>query len=103
MFSRKQERQIGFHVGSFHLDGFLYLYLPFFKAAFTLCWLWWPQMTAPRFTPLFASRRKGRGLLCLVSGGRNKSWTCPFSLQRNSFPSHYAAHISEQVWFRRLL
>lgn len=27
---------------------------------------------------------------------RNKSWTCPFSLQRNSFPSHYAAHISEQ-------
>ncbi|KAL8448078.1 hypothetical protein Emed_004077 [Eimeria media] len=27
---------------------------------------------------------------------RNKSWTCPFSLQRNSFPSQYAAHISEQ-------
>lgn len=35
--------------------------------------------------------------LWLVLVCRNKSWTCPFSLQRNSFPSHYAAHISEQV------
>ncbi|EPR59669.1 Sec23/Sec24 trunk domain-containing protein [Toxoplasma gondii RUB] len=27
---------------------------------------------------------------------RSKQWTCPFSLQRNAFPNHYAMHISEQ-------
>ncbi|KAJ1606218.1 putative Sec23 [Cryptosporidium canis] len=28
---------------------------------------------------------------------RSKVWTCPFSLQRNPFPPHYAEHISETV------
>jgi len=27
---------------------------------------------------------------------QSKSWTCPFSLQRNPFPPHYAEHITEQ-------
>jgi len=26
---------------------------------------------------------------------RSKSWTCPFCLQRNQFPAHYAEHITE--------
>ena len=31
---------------------------------------------------------------CMVDF-RSKSWTCPFSNQRNHFPAHYAEHITE--------
>jgi len=32
-----------------------------------------------------------------------KSWTCPFCLQRNQFPQHYAEHITESVLPAELL
>lgn len=50
------------------------------------------------YEPIMCKARDCGAILnphCMVDF-HSKMWTCPFCLQRNAFPPHYAQHISEQ-------
>lgn len=50
------------------------------------------------YEPILCRSRDCNAVLnpyCIVDF-HSKSWTCPFCLQRNAFPPHYAEHINEQ-------
>lgn len=55
-------------------------------------------LTLVEYDPIVCSARDCSSVLnpyCMVDF-HSKSWTCPFCLQRNAFPPHYAEHITDQ-------
>jgi len=49
------------------------------------------------YEPIICKARDCGAVLnpCCFVDFHSKSWTCPFCLQRNPFPAHYAEHITE--------